>query len=408
MHFKKLFVLIIFSFIVGSSLVMSVGIGQFFSQRIIPFVPNTETELKLSVFDSAHIHVALEGDLAQYSSIVDADPDGGPRTITIRLTFPEYLEPGDHTLYLVASETSAAEGTVGGLASVRAGIKAFALYPAKHPLLESIIANDINVNDKTEVGISTINYGEDLIDSAHGIIKIYNEENTLVATLDTDSSSVESYQTVSMTTTLDGAEYNLTPGTYRVNASLVYDGVEYPTSMESTFRVGQMNVNVVDSTNDVFVNSTNKYKLTIESDWAGTIKDVYAKISMPNGKVLKTPNVDLTSEGNGRKGAAELETYWETEGLSVGTYNADITVYYSGQTITKTVKVNVIEGTAPEIAKPKEMNSTMLISIIIAIAVILFTGLYFLVFRKNGQESNQRSRSEPRKTDDNEIRPPSM
>jgi len=408
MRFKKLFTLLVFSFIIGSSLVLSVGIGQFFSEKITPFEPNGETELKLSVFDSANIHVSLEGDLVPYASLIDGNPDGGPRTVTIKLKFPEYLEPGDHTIYLVATEATGGEGTVGGLASVRAGIKVFALYPAKHPLLKSIIVRDLNLNEKAEIGISVINYGEDLIDKAYGKIKIYDKENILVAALETDSASIDSYQTVSMTTTLDGALYNLTPGIYRVNGSLIYDGIEYLTSMESTFRVGQMNVNVIDSTKEVIINSTNKYKIVIESDWAGTIDNVYAKISMPNGKVIKTPNVDLISPGSGRKGAAELETYWETEGLNVGTYDAEITVYYNGQTFTKTVKVNVIEGVAPEIEKPKGMSSTVLISIIVAVVLILFIVLYFLVFKKGSREGSQRPSGESRKTNDNDIRPPSI
>jgi len=385
-----------------------VGIGQFFAQKIIPFEPNGETELKLTVYDSSSIHVSLEGDLTPYATLIDGNPNGGPRTITIKLKFPDYLEPGDHTLYMVATEATGVEGNVGGLASVRAGIRVFALYPAKHPLLQDIVAKDINLNEKTEVGVLVTNYGEDLIDKAYGKIKIYNEENTLVAALVTDSTSINSYESVSMTATLDGAVYNLTPGMYRVNASLIYDGVEYPISLEKTFRVGQMNISVIDSTKDAFVNSTNEYKIVIESDWAGTINNVYAKISMPNGKILKTPNVDLISPGNGRKGAAELETYWETEGLGVGTYDADVTIYYNGQTITKTVKVNVIEGVAPAIEKPKGMNSAVLISIIVSVVIILFTGLYFLVFRRGGQQGNQRYSGEPRKTDDNEIRPPSM
>ena len=389
---------------------MSVGIGQFFAQKVIPFEPNKEIDLKLSVFDSSKIHISVEGDLAPYASLLDGDPDGGPRTVVIQLKFPDYLEPGDHTLYLVASETSGPEGaTVGGLASVRAGIRVFALYPAKHPLLQDVVVKDLNLNEKTEVGISVINYGEDVIDDAYGKMNIYDENNTLIATLKTDSSSLSSYQSLIMTATLDGAVYNLTPGIYRVNGSLIYDGVEYPTTLENTFRVGTMNVSVIDSTKEVFVNSTNKYKIVIESDWAGTIENVYAKITMPNGQVLKTPNVDLTSPGNGRKGAAELETYWETEGLNPGTYDAEITVYYNGQTVTQNVKVDVIEGVAPKIDKPKETNSAVLIGIIVAVVIVLFTGLYFLVFRKKGNDhEGQRFSNEPRKTNDNEIRPPSM
>lgn len=398
MHFNKLFLWIFLSIIV-CSFATSVGIGQFFSDKIIPFEPGVETELKLSVFDSSKIQVTLEGDLMPYATIIDPNPNGGPRTVTVRLKFPEYLQPGEHTLYLVASEYTGQEASVGGVASVRAGIKAFALYPAKHPTLQGVVASDTNINEKTEIGINVINQGEDPIDVAYGKMRVYNQENNLVAILETDSASITSYQGVSMTTDLDGATYNLTPGIYRVNGTLIYDNIEHPITMEGTFRVGRMNIDVIDSTKEVIVNATNKYKIIIESDWSGTINDVYARITMPNGKSLKTPNVDMISTG-GSKGVAELETYWETENIGTGTYDAEITIYYNGQTSTKKVQVNIINGVAPAIEKKKEINPDLKIGIIAAAVLIVIIIVYLTVFRKKGSNSTN--------TSDGEIKPPSL
>jgi hypothetical protein len=174
-------------------------------------------------------------------------------------------------------------------------------------------------------------------------------------------------------------------------------------SSQSVFRVGQMNVDIVDSTEDIYVNSTNKYILTIESDWAGSITDVYARITTPDGKSLKTPNVDMISPGGGRKAAAQIETYWETGGLAIGTYNLTITLYYKGLTSNKNVNVNIIEGKAPELEKPKNANSKLgyIIAISIAIAIIVFTGVYFLVFKKGNEPK-------PKSADDIDIKPPSI
>jgi hypothetical protein len=404
MRFNKLFLLLILSSIICSSLISSVGIGQFFSNKIIPFEPGAETELKLSVFDSSNIQVSLEGDLMPYASLIDTNPNGGPRTIIIKLKFPDYLPPGDHTLYLVATEYTGQEQSVGGLASVRAGIKAFALYPAKHPTLQGIITQDMNINESIEIGLSITNQGEDTIDSAYGEMKVYNQEDILIASITTDSASIASYQGVSVTQTLNGSIYNLTPGKYRVNGTLIYDGITHPTTAEGTFRVGTMDINIVDSTKDVIINATNKYKIVIESDWAGTINDVYARITMPNGKSLKTPNVDLVSAGGGRKGAAELETYWETEGLATGTYDIDINIYYNGQIVTKKARVNVINGIAPIIDKPQESNSTVLIIIISAVVLLIIIALYLTVFRKKDSSSSNSTKT----VSDGEIKPPSL
>ncbi len=332
----------------------------------------------------------------------------GSRNIIIRIKFPEYLEPGNHILYLVATEATESTATLGGIASVRSGINVFALYPSKHPIFQGVTANDFNINEKGNIYLNVINHGEDAIENAHGTITIYNQEGIQVAVIQTESKSISSFEEVKIPATLDSLAYNLTPGKYTANASLIYDGVLYPSTMLGVFRIGQMNVDLIDSTKEVYINSTNKYILTIESDWAGNINDVYARITTPNGKSLKTPNVDLVSPGGGRKAAAQIETYWETEGLAIGTYDVDITLYYQGLSTTKRIKVNIIEGKAPIIEKPKETNSVMVYAIIIlSIIIILVVGYVFMV-KKGNNKTNNNDHSTEKNNETTDIKPPSI
>jgi hypothetical protein len=404
---KKIFLIVMF-FILTSSLVLGVGIGEYKNKRLIPFEPTKEEELKFQLFDSPKIKVSLEGDLAEYCTLIDTNPEGGPRSVIVRIKMPEYLEPGEHTVYLVATEATNSVSTLGGIASVRSGVKVFALYPSKHPIFRGVITSDFNINEKGQIGLSIVNYGEDTIEDTHGTITIYNQQGTQVAVLQTESKSIKSFENVEIYTTLDSVAYNLTPGKYTANGSFIYDNTPYPLSMEGIFRVGQMNIDLVDSTKEVYINSTNKYILTIESDWAGNINDVYARITTPNGQILKTPNVDLVSPGGGRKAAAQVETYWETEGLATGTYDVDITLYYQGLTTTKKAKINIIEGTAPEIERSQGLSSKVIVySIIIAVVIIILIASYF-IFRKGNKGSSNNYSSERNNVDDTEIKPPSI
>lgn len=407
---KKIF-FILFILIISSSIVYGVGIGEFKNKKLIQFEPGKEEELRFQLFDSPRIRASLEGDLAEYCTLVDPSPDGGSRTISIRLKLPEYLEPGEHKVYLVATEASESGATLGGIASVRSGITVFALYPAKHPIFKSVSTTDFNINEKGNLGLNVINYGEDTIENLYGTITIYDGEGNEITVLKTESKSVNSFEEVISTATLDSSIYNLTPGKYTAKGNIIYDDVKYPDTLEATFRIGQMKVDIIDSTKEVFINSTNKYIITIESDWAGNINDVYARITTPNGKSLKTPNVDMISPGNGRKAAAQIETYWETNGLTTGSYDMDITLYYQGLTTNKIVKVDIIEGKAPEIEKPKSLELNITYILIASIIIVIFVVAYFFIFRKGTdkvQSDNVSRQEEPTNSNDDEIKPPSL
>ena len=111
----------------------------------------------------------------------------------------------------------------------------------------------------------------------------------------------------------------------------------------------------------------------------------------------------MISPGGGRKAAAQVETYWETEGLNAGTYDMDVTLYYQGQTANKKLKINVVEGKAPEIIKPKETNNIMTYVIIGSIIIIIFVAVYFIITKKGNNNSKEKTT-----TDDTEIKPPSF
>ena len=410
--FLLLFLSTLFIFIAQP--VLGVGIGKYTNQQSILFQPGLQKTYSFYVYDDSAIHCSIEGDLAEYATIKDPNPNGGPRNVEVVLTLPDYLEPGSHTLYIVATQASSnGEATVGGVASVRTGVNVFALYPGKYPVFTSTNANDLNLNEKTTITIGLSNNGEETIDNANGIIIVYDQNNNTIAILHTNSVSVGPFETQSLSTVLDATLYNLSVGTYRAVGNLTCDGINVNYTTETNFIVGTLNVDIVDTTPEVIVNATNKYYINLESDWSGDIDNVYAKITMPDGKVIKTPNVDMIKATQGSKPQAQIEAYLETAGLNTGSYDIDVTLYYKGLSKSNKIKLNVINGKAPLIEKPK-IISPMTIFIALGIIVIIFITLYFLVFKHGGgnaSSSNKNSatnNTEIRQPSDNSIRPPSL
>jgi hypothetical protein len=396
-------------FLISVKFSYGVGIGEYSTERRILFYPDSEKKYTFYLFDSDKIHTSIEGDLAEYSTLSDPDPDGGPRNVDVTIRFPDDLSPGTHELSIVATEIASSEGSVGGIASVRTGIKVMSLYPGKYPEFISMDASDLNINETAQISLNVVNYGKEMINFAYGSIVIYDEDNNTVATFNTESKSINSYENTKINARLDSSRYDMRPGLYRAVGNFTYDGTTLNMTRESTFRVGEMKVNVIDTTQDVIVNATNKYDIMVDSDWSGNINDVYAKIKTPNNKNIKTPNVDLIKSGQGQKATAQLEGYWETNGLPLGTYDMDITVYYKGLTTNKSVKVNVIDGIAPIIEKPTGifgMGSTAT-AIIIAVLIIAIITIYFFAIKPRFIEKDEVLSSDYT-VRDQDIRPPKL
>jgi hypothetical protein len=402
MRYLNFFILISTLFLCSVN-VLAVGIGTYNIEKSMIFRPGLEKTYMFYVYDTHSVSASLEGDLAEYATLMDPSPDGNSRNIEVTIRLPEYMEPGLHTLYITATQFFNEAATVGGIASVRTGLTVFALYPGKHPVLQSVEVNDLNVNEKSRIGVNLINDGEETIDAAIGRLTVYDSSDNVIAILTTEPQSVSSYETKTITTILDAAVYNMSVGKYKVIGNLIYDGIDIGYTKEKELIVGSMKVEIIDTTLEVYANSTNKYYISISSDWSGDIENVYAKINLPNGKVVKTPAVDLIKPSQGRKASAEIETYLETEKMNLGTYDIDITLYYKDLTTTKRVKLNVVEGKAPEIEKAKLITPTITL-IGISILLIVFIGAYFLVFRRKGSHSSGSSNSRA----NDEIRPPTL
>ena len=407
MMYKNIFLFFLVTLLIFPT-VLGVGIGEYTKQKEFLVEPGKDVKYEFYVFDSPRVNANIEGDFTPYVTLSDPNPGGGPRNVDVTIKIPDNATPGRHTIYLTATEAPPSTGTVGGIASVRTGVTAIVLYPGKYPVFNGMNIDDVNVNETAQITVSLTNYGREAIIQANGTITIYDSENKTVAVVQTGNAPYWPYETRDLKASLDTAAFNLAPGIYKAAVNISYDGESLNSTPQQTqFIVGQLKVNVIDSSKVAYPNATNKYQLSIESDWAGTLSDVYAIIKTPNGKTLKTPSIDLRIPAPGQKSDAVLETYWETTGMNLGDYNMDVTLYYKDQTNTVSVPVKIIEGTAPVIEKPNGIFSSGNLTLFIGIIVIAAIAIYFYV--KLGKNSTGRIPSGTNESvEDNDIRPPSL
>ncbi len=382
-------IIFLLSFILFSSNVIAISMSQMpLENRVVIFEPYLEKEFSVSVYNSERIEsVIYPGGLKDYATLIDNDPYGGPREIRMRLSLPERLDPGIYEVIFGGKEYYNVGGTVGGLASVVTRIKVLSLYEGLYPDF-SLKAEDMGMGEKMNFIVSIENFGTQDIQNAYASIDVYDPYDNLLTTLKTSTVPVPSkkndLQPVVVYATLDSSKFDLKPGFYKANATLIYDGQTLPDKKSAVFRLGTLEVFVKNWTRTIYANVTNKFLITIESDWSGSIEDVYARVYVPD-QTLKTPNLDLT-----KFQTANLEAYWEAKKLELKNYTITIEVFYAGTSVKKDVQVEVVAPIEPVEEKPFKISPIAIGAIVLALLVAL--NIYFFVFKKNGDKDGDKDK----------------
>lgn len=374
--------------------------------RLIVFEPNIEKTFEVFVFNSDRVEsFVYPGPLEPYVTLIDDNPLGPPRNIALKISFPEYIEPGRYEIMFGGKEYKADEGTVSGTAAVASRITILSLFPGKYPEF-SISAYDFPNGEKMNFSINVENFGTEDILSAYANIDIYDSENNFITTIKSTEGIVYNKKTDMKSTLLyaefDSSQFNLKPGFFKGVATLYYDGLEYPEKKEASFRLGTLNVYIQDWTKQIYSNVTNKFVINIESDWSGTIDNVYARIQTPNG-VIKTPNLDLN-----KFQTATLETYWEAKKLEIGNHTVTIEVFYASTSTKKDVVVEALAPVGPVEESPGDIPYLMIGGVLVLILLIAFN-IYFFIRKpraSTGSSADVGSNSPSNKTGG--VQPPKI
>ncbi|GAI43949.1 unnamed protein product, partial [marine sediment metagenome] len=220
-------------------------------------------------------------------------------------------------------------------------------------------ATDVNVDESINFVISVTNLGEQDVVRAKGTIEIYNPADEKIATVYTEEKSIKTTITEKLYTQWKPDE----EGEYKAIATVNYDGKIAKT--EKTFRVGILLIKIIDYTKKFQKATKNSFDIEIKSEWNEKISNVYANILISDENDIEIANIKTPSEDVDPWGKKILTALWDIEDLSLGTYNANITLYYADKTTEKIVEVGIVK----ELGKIK-ISSTM-IYIIIAICIIL-------------------------------------
>ncbi|PIN78827.1 hypothetical protein COY26_00920 [Candidatus Woesearchaeota archaeon CG_4_10_14_0_2_um_filter_33_10] len=339
--------------------------------RIIDFEPGIEKTFYFEVTSSRYdVNVSIYGYLSEYAAISkklikSKDTD---RTFTVTVKLPEKeegLKPGHHKIWVSAKEilgTAESGGNVGTSSNVIVYILVNILNENKYVEVE-LSAPNVNLNEPVDFAVNVKSFGKEDISKINAAIDVYSPDNEKIATVYTEEKPLKSNTEETLHAQLSTTGYP--SGTYMAIAKLNYDGKTKQAN--NTFKIGELNIKIINYTKEFEKDKINKFDVEIESDWGNKIENVYGKIKI-NNKSIQTPNIDL---GSWEK--KTITAYWDTNNIEIGSYDAEMTVYYEDKTTVETGMVNVIEKKEAFVENPSVISlstTTILILIIILLIII--------------------------------------
>lgn len=336
-HLILNFVIFLFIFLILNPNISAVGIVHG-DDTIVNFEPNLIKNISFTlrnIKSGTYLNLSILGDLAQYADISKINNLGN---FTVTLKLPTKIEkPGSHEILISAEEipNSTNGGTIMAVTAAKVPIIIKVPYPGKYIETELDI-NNVNINEPINFIISITNLGEQDIINAEAIIKIYNPENEIIETLSTEKKQIKTTTTEKL---FARGSINK-EGEYKAIATINYDGKI--TKIEKAFKVGTLLIEIISHTQKFQKNNINIFNIEIESKWNNKISDVYAEIIINKDKkqitLLKTPNIDINPWGK-----ETIITYWDTQNLIIGDYNANITLYYADKTTENIIEIQIVE-----------------------------------------------------------------
>lgn len=379
LHICKAF-LILFIFIV---LAVNINIATAITanapdkaDRTLIYYPNLKKEYSIFFGGSDLINISVSGDLARFMTLKDANPNTGPRTVTMVLHISQSanLSPGWHEGYVVGTEISKQQGMVTGLAAIAVSFKVLQLYPGVF-IIGSLSAPNTGINQTVFFQTHLTNWGTDNVSSIYAIIRVYSLNGTVLGEIKTDTKPLLSKASITL-----GAYFNtkgLRPGGYKATSTVFYDH-ESKLIDEKRFRIGIRSLRILNYTKAITQGVINRFIITVENLWNQPANNVYAEITI-NKTNFKTPSEIIQAFG-----VTNLKGFIDGSNLNPGLQPLTIKLFLGSEDLVEIKDmVNVLKIRSKQ--EVKGTNWLIIILIVLLILLIINLLLYFFVFKKHAK-----------------------
>lgn len=385
-------ILILIVILLNATLVLGAGIGSNKLTYQVEFSPNKQVEFEYQLITTSLQTMDYELYTANEDEIYEAPPE-------LRLNLTQYVRfepielkniapktnpkfkaiinmpasfpiPGEHGVRACVQEGQGSGGMVGSRSGACGRIIINIPYPGKY-LITGITAHNTDLGGTAKIDLFLNNRGLEDIKEITGTIYIYDENNNLVKQISIEKTSLLSRERKTQNLFID--TMGLKPGEYTAKAEIKWDnGVE---RKEAVFRIGAEKVELLEITKTYQNNTINPVEMKVKNNWNQQTQNIYAVINA-EGQELKTPTIEL---GAWQEGI--LKTYWDTKGLGLGDYPAEIILHYNNKEDKYKETFTIIEQAIekPEMQKVKIPLSGLMIFVIIIIIILILLNIGLII-----------------------------
>ena len=372
----RLFFILAWIFLLSLTGAAAIGISP--PESIVDFKPNLEQSFTIIVLNNADEDVTAgifaEGALAQYVILPENTtlniPKGGRAYFSYALKLPESIErPGIHDTQIGVREEFEPESGISAVTAATSRLRVLVPYPGKY--LEVVFsADDAEAGKPVNIRLAVTSRSTEIINRIIPEVEISYEENKIYSFTMPEIANLAPSETAERTFKLNTKGYKA--GDYSAKARITFD--EKETITGDGFRIGTIDINILNYTEEFEIGRINEFNISIMSQWNEDIPNVYADISvMDNGaKIagLKTPSFSISPWRT-----ETIKAYWDVkESLEPGEYDAEITLHYLNKTSVKQGKVML--------KKKAGLNATLLIIPALGI-LVLFTLINIFFLHRN-------------------------
>lgn len=385
----------VFSFFIPAEEVSSIGISGADLNAIVDFESGLKREFSYDIMvtnpDVTNYEAFATDELAKYIHVepryLKFDKTSGEvMSFKAYLNLPEdekEIGPGKHCAGVGANEM-ADESVSGNSISTRTSAKGWVcvrvLYNGKYVEAKLHISN-ANEGETLHPEVSVSSWGKEDIKGVYATIMIYDANGSEIKSITTTSEPLPSQGNAVLRGILPTKD--MKPGDYKAKAMVYYDG-ETAKAGERGFKIGTLNVIIIDHTKEIIKNKISRFEIKVESKWNNRIDEVYARIIIGNQDIRTLP--------------AELEQ-WSSQILSgyvdstefeIGEIPVRIIVYYGDQKSVYDGVVNIIED--PNAGK-LEWFKNLNVTIALVIVLVILIELIWIIGKKVNKDDKERKKT---------------
>lgn len=389
---KKIFILMIGIFLL--SVVSALGVSP--ARTTLDFEPGLTQTINYEVVNSegkdVNLVIAAKGELASYISVPNAMvkvlAGEGKKSLSYDINLPNDLSPGLHEVEIFILEIPGGDGEgetrVVAMLEVVTQLHVYVPYPGKYANAQMQIVN--SKDGGVTFVFPVISAGEFDLTSVKANVDIYNIGGERVDSFTTSPVAIPSGEKKEI---VRNWGVGSPPGEYLAVASLIYD--EGTHNFNSSFSMGGQELLLQDiSVNKFSLGGIVKLDMLVENRWSEEVKDASIDAKILNDRGQAVSEFESAMHDVPARGKENFVVYWDTAGVKVGEYDANIAIKYAGKSSESNLRFRVDEneltvfglGYVISAEGEGDANTLVVVLVVVIVLLVLINLLWFLLLRK--------------------------